>query len=221
MKWFKHMTDMRNDPKLVRIRQKAGLKGYAQLLVVLEIIANEMNESDGCEVELSLEYLAKELETKPRLVGNVLDTLSELIEQVPAMSQGCLRLKCEKLLIIRARKKPIGSKTRHTEVEADIRKKNKKVVTSKARKKSSPQASLGADFVWTIPEAFKNELREAYPACDIPQELKRMAAWVKANPLKRKKNWDAFIVRWLTKTQDRGGTKGPVMEGFAGPRKEV
>jgi len=34
-------------------------------------------------------------------------------------------------------------------------------------------------------------------------EIKKMEAWLKANPKKRKKNYEPFIVNWLSKTQDR------------------
>jgi len=47
----------------------------------------------------------------------------------------------------------------------------------------------------------------AYPACDIETELAKMAAWLLENPTKRKSNYGSFIVRWLTRTQDHGGTR--------------
>ena len=49
---------------------------------------------------------------------------------------------------------------------------------------------------------------ETYPACDIKSEIKRMAAWLIANPKKRKSNYWKFINSWLIKSQDSGGTKG-------------
>jgi len=35
-----------------------------------------------------------------------------------------------------------------------------------------------------------------------------MAAWLVANPKQRKKNYQRFITNWLSREQDRGGTKG-------------
>lgn len=50
---------------------------------------------------------------------------------------------------------------------------------------------------------------KAYPACDIKAELLKMAEWIKANPAKGKKsNYRRFIVNWLSRSQDRGGTVG-------------
>jgi hypothetical protein len=47
---------------------------------------------------------------------------------------------------------------------------------------------------------------EAYPACDVLGELKKMAEWLKANPDKKKIKYRRFIVNWLARTQDRGGS---------------
>ena len=49
--------------------------------------------------------------------------------------------------------------------------------------------------------------KEAYPACDIASELKKMREWLLANPEKRKKNYRRFIVNWLIRTQEKGGTR--------------
>ena len=47
----------------------------------------------------------------------------------------------------------------------------------------------------------------AYPACDIELELCKMREWLLANPAKRKSNYRRFIVNWLSKTQDQGGSE--------------
>ena len=50
---------------------------------------------------------------------------------------------------------------------------------------------------------------QAYPAVNVLGELRRMEAWVVANPMNRKSNWQRFIVNWLTRAQDRAGRRGP------------
>jgi len=47
----------------------------------------------------------------------------------------------------------------------------------------------------------------AYPACDINLELHKMREWLLANPEKKKKNYRRFIVNWLIRTQDKGGSQ--------------
>lgn len=47
---------------------------------------------------------------------------------------------------------------------------------------------------------------EAYPACDIDLQLRRMTEWLRSNPAKAKKaRWRRFITNWLSRSQDRGG----------------
>ena len=41
----------------------------------------------------------------------------------------------------------------------------------------------------------------------LATELVRASEWLKANPTRAKKsNWRRFLVSWLTRSQDRGGT---------------
>lgn len=53
------------------------------------------------------------------------------------------------------------------------------------------------------------EWTRTYPAVDVPQELREMRAWCKANPTNRKtrRGVEAFIVRWLAKAQDTPSRK--------------
>lgn len=48
---------------------------------------------------------------------------------------------------------------------------------------------------------------KAYPACDIDMELLKMSDWLLSNPDKRKTQYRRFITNWLSRTQDKGGTK--------------
>ena len=48
--------------------------------------------------------------------------------------------------------------------------------------------------------------RGAFPAVDVDQQLKKMDSWLIDNPKKaHKSNWSAFMNRWLSREQDRGG----------------
>jgi len=58
-----------------------------------------------------------------------------------------------------------------------------------------------------ISESDRTSWAEAYPACVVEIELVRATEWLKANPTRAKKsNWRRFLVSWLTRSQDRGGT---------------
>jgi len=49
---------------------------------------------------------------------------------------------------------------------------------------------------------------KAYPAVDITQELSKMADWLLSNPDRKKKNYRRFITNWLSRAQERGGSRG-------------
>lgn len=80
----------------------------------------------------------------------------------------------------------------------------------KRRKRSQPKDAIG----WSVESGWHgitNEHRRswatAYPACTLDIELVRATEWLIANPTKaRKSNWRRFLVSWLTRSQDRGGT---------------
>lgn len=63
----------------------------------------------------------------------------------------------------------------------------------------------GTEF--EIAEGMVGEWKSAFPAVDVLQELREMRAWCLANPAQRKtrRGASAFVVRWLSKEQDRGG----------------
>ena len=83
-------------------------------------------------------------------------------------------------------------------------------VPPKRRKRSQPAGGISwtADAGWRgITDADRTEWAAAYPACDVAGELLRATSWLKANPTRaHKSNWRKFVVSWLTRSQDKGGT---------------
>jgi hypothetical protein len=57
-----------------------------------------------------------------------------------------------------------------------------------------------------------HQWQEAFPAVDIPTELKSATQWLVDNPTKRKKQVRRFLTNWFRRTQERGGSHG--REGF-------
>lgn len=57
-------------------------------------------------------------------------------------------------------------------------------------------------------ESLKEMWKECYPAVDVERELKKAAAWALANPKNTKKNWQRFLVNWLSKAQEKAPAKG-------------
>lgn len=104
------------------------------------------------------------------------------------------------------------------EVKQVIKKEEKPVKpvepVQKPRIKTKPYKDKVDDYFNNIEETFINDLKEAYPNVDIKQELKSMRLWLITNTNKAKKNFDAFVTRWLAKKMESESYK-------AGPGKNV
>lgn len=55
-----------------------------------------------------------------------------------------------------------------------------------------------------------------YPAVDVDTELMRALEWLIANPTKLKKNYRKFILGWLSRAQERGGSKSNACHADSG-----
>lgn len=63
---------------------------------------------------------------------------------------------------------------------------------------------------FTLTDALLTEWSAAYPAVDVRITVKRAAAWAAANPRKKKAQIARFLVNWLAREQEHGGTRGSV-----------
>jgi hypothetical protein len=77
-----------------------------------------------------------------------------------------------------------------------------------SRSPAKPKVSWTADAGWQgITEADRQEWAVAFPGAVLAQELAKATAWLKANPSRAgRRNWRRFIVGWLQRCQDKGGT---------------
>jgi|688.fasta_scaffold44610_7 hypothetical protein len=86
------------------------------------------------------------------------------------------------------------------------------VPTSKPAKPSRSPAksavSWSSESGWQgITDADRSEWVAAFPGAVLDQELAKATAWLRANPTRAgRRNWRSFLVRWLARCQDKGGT---------------
>ena len=80
--------------------------------------------------------------------------------------------------------------------------------------KSAPNPSgiklpLNDKTYYDVPLSDIGLWKDTYPAVDVEGELKRMIAWLESNPTKKKtrRGITRFINSWLSRTQDRGGSR--------------
>lgn len=143
MKWLKLMTDFDRDEKIEALTGKYGFAGQGKLLKIYRIIAEQMDESNRCSAtyrpgfwarslgfrsEKDCESFLKWLATDQRLIGfrslidhrSIGDRLAIDQQSISDRSVNEWTVTCPKLLEIRARKKPIGCKTRTLDIDTDI-----------------------------------------------------------------------------------------------------
>lgn len=77
-----------------------------------------------------------------------------------------------------------------------------------SRSRAKPAVSWSSDDGWQgITPADRQEWAAAYPGAVLDQELAKATAWLRANPQRAgRRNWRRFVVGWLQRCQDKGGT---------------
>lgn len=78
MKWFKHDTDGHRSEKLAAIRAQFGFEGIGWWFTILEMVAEKMDETDRCDLELPIKDWCAALSTKPQKFRTYLDVLSQI-----------------------------------------------------------------------------------------------------------------------------------------------
>jgi hypothetical protein len=60
----------------------------------------------------------------------------------------------------------------------------------------------------------------AYPAVNVQLELNKAGAWLMANPKNRKSNYESFMVKWLTRSQDSARPEKQQPKTFTAMKQE-
>lgn len=98
--------------------------------------------------------------------------------------------------------------------------KNVKNVKNVKNNTTDQKKKINFDFnkeIWeNITDKDREGWRKAYPACNVDIELKQMKEWLLSNPDKRKSRYRRFITNWLSRSQERGGSKGKIKGGQSG-----
>lgn len=94
---------------------------------------------------------------------------------------------------------------------------DKKYICAEPLQASTPEPEEPAvislplnDKTWySITQKQVDEWSGLYPAVDVMQELRKMLGWLDASPSNRKtrRGIKSFVNRWLSKEQDRGGSR--------------
>jgi hypothetical protein len=80
MKWFKHETDAICSEKLVCLISEFGFEGYGRFWRIMEIVAERMDESDRCHIELPEKEWLRLLSIRRPLFCRYLAVISSLFD---------------------------------------------------------------------------------------------------------------------------------------------
>lgn len=99
----------------------------------------------------------------------------------------------------------------HMEMDNDMEKGNKDIICPELDKPAPDLSGILLPLIdkslYDVPLDKIALWKEAYPAVDVEQELKKMTAWLEANPKRKKtrRGIGTFINTWLSREQDKGG----------------
>lgn len=106
-----------------------------------------------------------------------------------------------------------------TETETEERQRRGEQSSPRPPERSSGTPIAGLEFpcdgkeqVWQLTREQLAEWQGLYPSVDVLGQCRNALGWVRAKPSRRKTfgGMPAFIVNWLGRTQDRGGSAGRV-----------
>ena len=108
LKWFKHLSDMRNDPKIKRLLRKYGVTGYGLYTYIIECISSNLDSNKPLpDLEETADDLAYELKIESKLVEEIVTyCVDEKLFTVDAISNRIVCGKIYKFLDDTTRKSP-------------------------------------------------------------------------------------------------------------------
>jgi len=214
IKWY--WQDWKNEDGL----QLVSLAAKGLWVVMLSVMANSRKK--GFLLLGDKQMSVKDLSNLTRISEKeTLDLLAELREKdvFSETSEGIIynrRMAREaEISSVRAESGRHGGRPK-SKMKAKLKQNESKVKAVCESKTKAPSASASVyasasiffeEGVWGgIRDDEISAWSDAYPACNVLGELKKMAEWLKANPDKKKIKYRRFIVNWLARTQDRGGS---------------
>jgi len=77
----------------------------------------------------------------------------------------------------------------------------------------------GKPFTWNLTRGKLREFQESFPALDVLRECRQALQWVKENRAKQKtfRGMGAFLLNWLSRSQNSGRGRDPGPGGSRGP----
>lgn len=181
MKWFKHMTYANRDEKLVLLREEFGAEGYGLYWLILETIAEQMDETNRCEVEFPISYWRKITGLSPKKLQTFVEFLSEVCDFSVKSTEKTLKIGCAKLLKIRDNhtKNLQVTYKQELELEVDIEATHDKARATNKIKKPPPEKIETEKINETDFQKIYDAGCELFPNL-APADTSSIHAWIKS-----------------------------------------
>lgn len=191
--YFSHDANARNDQKMLAVRMKHGLLGYAIFFCLIEIL----RESKGYKIKPDWEALAYDLRTDAQAVVDVASNYGLFMFDGDFMYSESLLKRMKELDEKRERKSQAGrigglasANKRSTTVQ---RPSSIKVNESKVLKRYTPTHQTTEEFINSL------KTNSAYTHINLGAELAKMDAWLLTRPGRKKTK--RFVLNWLNKIE--------------------
>jgi hypothetical protein len=221
--WIKMRVDLASDPAVIRIRRATGLDADAVVGKLHRLWCwADTHTADGFAAGLDAAWVdelagAAGFADAMRDAGwlQVKDTGVLFVNFDRHNGQPAKTRALAKTRMMRSRCADSATEAQPEEEKRRIREEEIQpaapVPTSKpqaAASRAKSAVSWSADDGWAgITDTDRSEWAQAFPGAVLAQELAKATAWLKANPQRAgRRNWRRFIVGWLQRCQDKGGT---------------
>lgn len=170
--YFSHDAGMRNDEKILALRNKYGHLGYSTWNMILETLTNSENFEIKVKTETELEILAGDFRTEPNELQNILSfsvKIGLLDVKNHFYTSKNLKKRLQPVLDDRARKRDWASKRWEKQDNTVVIDKKKELKTSKTM-----QSKVKESKVYTAPKGAsikftKKGKEETYSLKDLKQ----------------------------------------------------
>lgn len=221
--WIKMRTDLAGDPAVIRIRRATGLDADAVVGKLHRLWSwADAHTADGFAAGLDAEWVdefagcqgfAAAMIAAGWLAADDAGVRFANFDRHNGQPAKVRALRKNRMERIRgaARATDAPPEKRREEKNKDIQ--AAPVATSeppkrRTRSQHHDAVSWSADAGWGgITDADRQEWAAAFPSAVLDRELAKANSWLKAHPERAgKRKWRAFIVRWLGKCHEGGGT---------------
>lgn len=159
MKWFKHQANARNDERLSRLEDKAGLEGYGFYFKMLEIVAEVIDATDRHEVTYSLSRWGRQANISTKKFVFLVQCCHDVGLMIAQRVDDDMIVKIPNLLKYRDNHTKNLQATSKQDLEVEIdkeREEESKAIAPKSQKKSFSPDSMQAGCAGLTP-AIANE----------------------------------------------------------------